>query len=300
MPNVTNVLKHFPSPVENFSTTLASTISAGATTVPLNSLAGYTHGNVAVMVIEPGTVRQQVCTGLVDTNGVQLTSVVWTEGTNVSHTAGSTVVDYVTATDMNMIRKGILVNHTQEGYHKTLHDQNGNEWIQQSVTPSAVNYLQVGNAAAGGDPWITVDGDDTNIDLNLYAKGTGKVLLPDNTVTYGDLLTTIFSGQIATAANAGTAGGTTNYLNLGGLKICWGLTAVITTTAGGFTDPTVVFPTTYAAAPVALTDATAHTSAAKQFSYTPALPSTTGMTTRLQNVDAAGGTARIHWLTVGT
>ena len=38
-----------------------------------------------------------------------------------------------------------------------------------------INEITVTNAAASGDPAISATGSDTNIDLNLVAKGTGVV-----------------------------------------------------------------------------------------------------------------------------
>lgn len=54
-------------------------------------------------------------------------------------------------------------------------DSNGNEEIKFTVTPSAVNEITVANAATGNAPSITASGGDTNVDLNLAAKGTGVV-----------------------------------------------------------------------------------------------------------------------------
>ena len=56
-----------------------------------------------------------------------------------------------------------------------LFDSNGNESIKFTATGSAVNEITVTNAAASGDPAISATGSDTNIDLNLVAKGTGVV-----------------------------------------------------------------------------------------------------------------------------
>lgn len=116
MANVTGVTKHFPIAKEGFTTTSASTVGSGATTVPLNSVTGYTNGDNVVLVIEPANAtNKQAFTGIVDTAGVQITNVVWTEGTNTTHNAGSTVVDYVAATHMDMVTKGLLVSHNQDG-----------------------------------------------------------------------------------------------------------------------------------------------------------------------------------------
>lgn len=110
---------YFATPKEGFTTTLASTISSGATTVPLNSISGYTNGAIITLVVDPTDAsKKQTFTGVVDTSGVQVTSVVWTEGTNQSHTTGATVVDYVTATHMAAAVKGIVTEHAQDGTHK--------------------------------------------------------------------------------------------------------------------------------------------------------------------------------------
>lgn len=119
--SVTSVVSHFPSAQNGFTTTLASTISSGATTVPLNSVAGYTNGQTAVFVVDPSDLtKKQTFTGIIDTAGVQITSVVWTAGTNQTHTGGATVVDYATATHISMITKGLLVQHTQAGAHSAI------------------------------------------------------------------------------------------------------------------------------------------------------------------------------------
>ena len=54
-------------------------------------------------------------------------------------------------------------------------DVNGNEEIKFVATPSAVNEITVANSAANNAPSISATGGDTNIDLNLAAKGTGVV-----------------------------------------------------------------------------------------------------------------------------
>ena len=123
MATVSSVIKHFPSAEEGFTTQLASSISSGATTVPLNSVSGYANGEVVAFVVDPTDAsKKQAFTGTVDTAGVQITNVVWTEGSNQTHTAGvqitnvvwtegsnqthtagATVVDYATATHISIL-----------------------------------------------------------------------------------------------------------------------------------------------------------------------------------------------------
>lgn len=119
--SVTSVVSHFPDAENGFTTTLASTISSGTATVPLNSVAGYTNGEPAVFVVDPSDItKKQTFTGIIDTSGVQVTSVVWTAGTNQTHAGGATVVDYATATHIAMISKGIKVQHSQAGAHTAI------------------------------------------------------------------------------------------------------------------------------------------------------------------------------------
>ena len=56
-----------------------------------------------------------------------------------------------------------------------LADDSGNEYIIFQKTASAVNQIDVTNAAASNDPSITATGDDSNVGLTIAAKGTGVV-----------------------------------------------------------------------------------------------------------------------------
>lgn len=76
-------------------------------------------------------------------------------------------------------------------------DSNGNEAIDIDATASAVNQLRVMNAATGGAVVLTTAGDDTNINLELQAKGSGKVILEDG-------------AELKTSAAPATAAGIAN------------------------------------------------------------------------------------------
>jgi hypothetical protein len=54
-------------------------------------------------------------------------------------------------------------------------DDSGNEQLIFQKTASAVNYLEATNAATGNAPLLAAQGDDTNIDLDLRPKGSGKL-----------------------------------------------------------------------------------------------------------------------------
>ena len=56
-----------------------------------------------------------------------------------------------------------------------LRDENGNEQLIFETTGSAVNHIDVTNAATGSGPQIGAVGDDSNINLKLRPKGTGEI-----------------------------------------------------------------------------------------------------------------------------
>lgn len=146
--DVSSVTNHFSTAAEGFITTTGGSVNAGAATVPLNSTSGLTNGNVFVGIVEPGVAnKEQTFTGIVDTSGSQITSVVWTRGTNTAHSAGVTVVDYVTGTAHNMTTKGILVEHSQDGTH-------GNITPDSVATPTITTDTISEKTPAGG---VTID-----------------------------------------------------------------------------------------------------------------------------------------------
>ena len=84
----------------------------------------------------------------------------------------------------------ITVSGTQTLSNKTLTspkigtsilDTNGNELSKVTATSSAVNEFTLANAATGNGPRLSVTGDDSNIDLDLLAKGTGHVTVRGDT-----------------------------------------------------------------------------------------------------------------------
>ena len=58
---------------------------------------------------------------------------------------------------------------------KTIQDDSNNEYIKFAKTASAINEISITNAAASAGPKISATGGDTNIDLDLEAKGTGAI-----------------------------------------------------------------------------------------------------------------------------
>ena len=85
-----------------------------------------------------------------------------------------------------------------------LNDSNGNEEIKFTTTASAVNELTVTNAATGNGPEISATGGDTDIDLKITPKGSGKINLdgikfPNADGSAGQFLKTDGSGSLSFA-----------------------------------------------------------------------------------------------------
>lgn len=205
MADVSSVISHFPSAVDGFTTTLGSSISAGATTVPLNSVTGYSNGDVVVLIVDPGTAaKKQTFTGVVDVAGIQITNVVWTTGTNQTHSAGATVVDYETATHWAMTAKGMKVGHEQDGTHKA-----SLPLTTPVLTSPSVKGLFDGWTLAN-DTWTYASATTITVPTGAASKYSvgDKIKLTQTTVKYfyitgvADTVLTINGGSDYTLTNA--------------------------------------------------------------------------------------------------
>ncbi len=166
----------------NFSTTLASGIGASDTTITLSSVTNLPTDTAVDLVIDrvdaSGTktpTKREYVLGVI--SGSNLISVVRGKGNSTAqvHASGA-VVEYVWDQDVyNDHVDNHLQDHNQAGNHKSLTDNNGNDWIKQTATTSAVNQVTVANAATGNGPVISATGTDTNVDLTLTPKGTGQI-----------------------------------------------------------------------------------------------------------------------------
>lgn len=114
-------------------------------------------------------------------------------GTAQNYSAGSLTRVYIPVASQkeNRLVTWATAEHTQLGVHRLtsnstltsskvitdLSDTNGNELLKVTATGSAVNELTLANAATGNAPTLSATGGDTNINLNISAKGTGRVVL---------------------------------------------------------------------------------------------------------------------------
>lgn len=107
---------YLPTASETFTDNLASSISAGATTVAVNSAAEYSDGQTVVLTVDPGTANEATFVGKKDVGADQFIECVWTEGnTAVGHDAGATIVDYDSATHYNLLSLALQGIMNQDG-----------------------------------------------------------------------------------------------------------------------------------------------------------------------------------------
>lgn len=263
MPSIDSITTGLmPVNSETYSSTLSSSIGAGVTTVPVVSGSPYTDGDWVALTVDAGEVAQATFHGM--KSGNSYINVVWTEGnTGVGHDAGATVQDYDSATHFGLLSKAMREQHKSTGAHA------------DTITTNTVNE----NTAANG---VTIDG------LNIK----DNKLNTNNSVIYTNLLTTIFSGQITTYTNVGTAGGSFSYVNIGGVKVLWGVTATITLNGGvaNITLPVGFF----AAAPTAIASAVP---SAAFGAYANTVSSST--TVVGVSLNGAGGNSTVHVFAIG-
>ena len=86
-----------------------------------------------------------------------------------------------------------------------IRDENGNEQLFFSTTSSAVNYVNVTNAATGNDPKIAAAGGDSNVDLQIAPKGTGEIVV--GTGSAASTITSAGAYDLILDTNSGTNSG---------------------------------------------------------------------------------------------
>lgn len=185
---------YFSKAYQRLTTTLSADKAIAASSMTLNSATNWpttTGIKAAVYTLDSnGNINTSTfCVYRGTVSGSSVSNLTLVEGTDQLHSAGAVVSLLFTATHWNDLINGLLVEHTQTGTHTLgststitsskvvtgLNDTNGNTWFGVTPTASAVNYLRNTNAATTGAPKLSADGTDTNISLNIAAKGTGEV-----------------------------------------------------------------------------------------------------------------------------
>ena len=89
-----------------------------------------------------------------------------------------------------------------------IEDDSGNEMLRFQKVASAVNYIDIFNAATGNPPSIEAVGDNTDVGLDIKTKGAGSLRLFISTTAEITLTATAFSP----ATSDGNALGTTSLM----------------------------------------------------------------------------------------
>ena len=160
---------------------------------------------------------------------VGTTAVAGSDGivTNDAGTMRQTSVDtfdtYFAGTTKTLTNKTLTAPKIADGGF--IADANGNEAIVLQTASSAVNAIEITNAATGGAVVIGAMGDDSNVDIDISPKGTGEVNIAAGNLNYAGTAVTatgaelnILDGVTSTTAELNTLDGYTgsvtelNYL----------------------------------------------------------------------------------------
>ena len=182
---------------------------AGANTTTLDIDDGALTGAAQNKVIILGAVSAQAITGnkivtlpvltenfyLIknSTSGAYTVQIKAASGSGATVTWGTTDKDWKlvyfdgVATNTGVYDLGLTTAaNTQTLTNKTLTspkigtsilDTNGLQLALLTATGSAVNEFTIANAAAGAGPTLSATGDETNVDINITPKGSGKTVI---------------------------------------------------------------------------------------------------------------------------
>ena len=118
--------------------------------------------------------------------------------TNDAGTMRQTSVDtfdtYFAGTTKTLTNKTLTAPKIVDGGF--IADANGNEALVLQTASSAVNALEITNAASGGSVVVGVMGDDSNIDIDITPKGTGEVNIAAGNLNYAGTAITSTGAEI--------------------------------------------------------------------------------------------------------
>ena len=211
------------STIDDVSPIVLLAASTGGSNIDITGFAIITTANGNINLTPNGTGHVQICGAykLPSADGAS-TQALLANGSGQTYwgSVGGTLVQDPTPTlggNLNLNSKYIV-------------DENSNKEFGFTATASAVNYLNVANAATGSGPTLAAAGSDTNINLTFDAKGAGLIVASD---------------QIKATAGI-TAPGThtiSDYSNTGTLASFIGVTSEVNypTTTTSITGNPVIF-----------------------------------------------------------
>lgn len=115
---------------------------------------------------------QSITVAIIDaTNNVSRVAVDSAETSYITATTAAQIKFVIASADTATIRSTGLQFNIASPY---IGDTSNNELLSFSTTASAVNQIDIANAATGTNPVISAIGNDTNIGITLTPKGTGR------------------------------------------------------------------------------------------------------------------------------
>ena len=316
-----SALDKFVKVGEGTATTLAAPgFTSGGTAATVVSTTNWPTDTGVIFAIDTAEIvdgeQVQVAGTYTEYRGVvsgatSITSVALVSGTPQDYSAGALTRVYIPLSSevQNRMVDGILVSHNQDGtmidslplttpkITTSINDANGNEVLITPATASAVNEFTVTNAATGVAPRISASGGDTNVDLVIAPKGTGKAYIDSlsqwqrgtGTWTYVSATTLTVPQADADAITKGTklwfTQTTSKYFYVASIS---GTTVtIVTTTDYTLANAAVTAPYySNASTPFGFPD---------WFNYTPTLTNLSGGTINLAKYQIVGKTARFKF-----
>lgn len=159
------------------SPTLVTPVLGVATATSINKMAITAPATSSTLAVADG--KTLTASNTLTLAGTDSTTMTFPNATDTVMGLGATQ----TVTGAKTFGDALLIATTPK-ITTGIKDSNGNLIIALTATASAVNYLTVVNATTGNGVDLQATGSDTNIDLKLTAKGTGKIA-PQKSVNFG-------------------------------------------------------------------------------------------------------------------
>jgi len=194
-------------------------IAGGVQTTTLTKNDGTTGATLATRVINlSGTITGNQTVHTPDstegwwivknaTSGVFTVLVSTVSGTGATWATGDKSTKILYSNGTNIIDVGAGFSLTSPNLITGINDVGGNELVKVTATASAVNEFTIANAATTAGPTLSSTGE-TNVDLNITPKGSGKIALdgikwPNADGNPDQILTTDGSGVLSFVDNSG-------------------------------------------------------------------------------------------------
>ncbi len=162
-----------------YQTALTSGITSGDLVIPLDTVPTPSEG---FLVIESTVEAKRE---IIYYTSKDATTVTCPSGAgNGRGYDGTTAVSHLQGATVIMAPVGVMFEKFGTVSLGGINDTNGNELLKVTATGSAVNELTLANAATGNAPVLSATGGDTNIDIELTAKGAGDINLKPGTANF--------------------------------------------------------------------------------------------------------------------